>query len=109
MFRVSTVLGVAFLAIALFVGASASQDKKDKDKAKGFLPPGMGKIGLSAKQKQEIYEIHGKYHDKIKNLEKEIADLKSQRQADYFKVLTKDQQEAYLKALTGETKKETSK
>jgi Spy/CpxP family protein refolding chaperone len=104
MFRVSALMGVAFLAIALLVGASASQDKKDKDKTKGFTPPGMKNIGLSADQKQKISDVHAKYQDKIKNLEKEIADLKSQRQGDYFKILTKDQQEAYLKALTGETK-----
>src|SRR5262245_23836788 len=98
-------LVVGFLAIGLLAGVGVSQDKKTK----GVLPAGMSKIGLSKEQKAKIYDIQAKYHDKIKALEEQMAELKSQRQGEYFKVLTKDQQEAYLKALTGGTKTETKK
>jgi TolA-binding protein len=107
MHRLSMLCGLGMLALALVVGAGASQDaKKDKDdkKAKGMLPPGFKDLNLTAQQKGKIYEIQADYKIKISELDKKIKELKGQESQDIFKVLTEEQRDKYLKAKGVETK-----
>jgi hypothetical protein len=104
MVRLSMIAGVAFLGLALLVGGGMSQDKKDKDKVKGKLPTGMSKLGLSNVQKEKILAIDVDYQTKIKALQTQIADLKVLEKGEIFKVLTKEQQEQWVKAITGDKK-----
>ncbi len=101
MYRTPMLFGLGFLALSLLVGAGATQDsKKDKDdkKVKGFLPPGFKDLNLTAEQKAKVYTIQGDYKTKIGELDKKIKELKGQEKKDIFGVLTKEQQEKYLKA-----------
>ena len=85
MFRLSAVVGLAILGTAFVVGTGASQDvKKDKDavKTKAYLPPGWKALGLSKDQTSEISKIHGAYKGKIKALEDQIQDIKTQEAED---------------------------
>ncbi len=95
------------VAVALFAGSAAGQEKKDtpaKDssaRAKGFLPQNWGRIGLSDEQKQDIYKVQAKYNDEIDKLEAKIREMKAARQKDMEKVLTADQKKKLLDILTG--------
>ena len=62
-----------------------------KGATKPRLPNNYGKIGLSDPQKDKIYSVLKKYNDKIEILEKEIAELKTKRDAEASKVLTTSQ------------------
>jgi Spy/CpxP family protein refolding chaperone len=101
MYRTPMLFGLGILALSLLVGAGATQDgKKDKDekKTKGILPAGFKDLNLTAEQKAKVYSIQGDYKVKIGELDKKIKELKSQEKKDIFGVLTKEQQEKYLKA-----------
>jgi hypothetical protein len=91
---------VLVLAVALLAGGwLQGQDKKDDPvKVKGVLPANWAKLGLSDKQKQDVYKVQGDYHDKIAALEKQVKDLKAQEKTEMEKVLT-DAQKARLKEI----------
>jgi len=99
------VFGIVMLAVSLLVTAGSTQEgKKDKDdkketgKVKGILPAGFKDLNLTPEQKAKVYGIQGEYKSKIAELDKKIKELKGQEQKDIFGVLTKDQQEKYLKS-----------
>jgi Spy/CpxP family protein refolding chaperone len=118
------------LTVLFLVGwLVAADDKKPTDepkdtttstsKAKGQLPQGWKKLGLTDSQVQDIYKIHSKYRTKIDELEQQIRELRQLERTEEYKVLT-DAQKARLKELgeekfTGEvskkddTKKDDSK
>jgi Spy/CpxP family protein refolding chaperone len=108
MMRVRNLLGL--LAVLVLVGWLAAEDPKKSDdpkdpspvKAKGQLPQGWKKLGLTDTQVQDIYKIHAKYQTKIDELAQEIRDLRAQQRAEEYKILT-DAQKARLKEL-GEEK-----
>jgi hypothetical protein len=118
MSRVTTVVGLGILTLALLVGVGVSQDaKKDKDvvtdKDGKDKAPGKGKslssLGFSSKnlkltkdQTTKMTALSADYDAKIHDLEKKIAELNSQRKAELFKMLTDEQKAVFLKALTGE-------
>ncbi|MFN0195138.1 MAG: hypothetical protein ACKVT0_00200 [Planctomycetaceae bacterium] len=62
----------------------------------GRVPSGWAKIGLSAEQKKNIYEIQAKYKEQTDELEKQIEELKAQRDNELMDLLT-DEQKAKLK------------
>ena len=110
--------GLGILALAMIVGAGASQDaqkdKGDKDKkevgkVKGQLPPGFKDLGLSKEQISKIYGIQGDYNAKIADLTTKINELKKQKTQEEFKVLTDEQREKYLKAKGFEAKEKKDK
>ena len=64
---------VVLLAVALVVGAQdkdKDKDKKEDPKVKGFLPANFKKLGLSDKQKQDIYKIQAATKAKIDELDR---------------------------------------
>ncbi len=103
MYRLSALVGMAFLGAALVVGVGVSQDKKDK-KVKGILPPGWKKLELDKAQIQKIYEVQTKFRAKIKSLEDQLKELKTEERAEMVKVLTDEQKELLRKLTIGEPK-----
>ena len=104
--RVVALMCLALFGSALLVTSGVSQEKKTK----GQLPPGWKKLDLSKDQVIKIYDIQGKYKAKIRDLEKQIADLKIAERTDMAAVLTPEQKDLYRKLQLGEdTKKSTDK
>jgi Spy/CpxP family protein refolding chaperone len=104
-------LPAAFTAMLVLCGGSTAQDtKKDikKDdpppKAKGFLPPNWGKLGLTDSQKQDVYTIQGKYNTEIDKLDAKIKELKAARDRDVKAVLTPEQKKRLEEILLGRDK-----
>lgn len=85
------------IVVALFGAISlGSIVAQEKGKAKGTLPQGWGKLGLSEEQKTKIYDIQAKGKAKLEDLEKQIKDLKEKIHKDELAVLT-DAQRKKLK------------
>ena len=70
-------------------------------KAKGTLPPNWNKLGLTDKQKQEVYTIQTEYRQKIEDLQRQIDKLRKEEQAALGKVLD-DKQKARLREILTE-------
>lgn len=83
--RSMAVFAIMSLAVA---GITTAQEK---GKAKGQLPQGWGKLGLSDDQKKKIYDIHEKHQTKIDELEKQIKDEKEKMTKEQGAVLTAEQ------------------
>ena len=111
MLKLPFALGVSILGLALLVGAGTSQDKvKDKEPPpKGQLPPGWKNLGLSKGQVEQIYTIQTKFKVKLKALEEQIKELRTQEKSDMVKVLTDEQKTALVKLTTGESPKDKDK
>jgi len=95
-----------FLAPLLAVGVLTSglllgQDKKTDDRepiiVKARMPQYYSKLGLSDRQKKEVYKVRANYAAKIEELNKQIQALKDQEKADMEKLLT-EAQRTQLKA-----------
>lgn len=99
--RKCVVAGLIMLGMALFVTTGFSGGDK---KIKGQLPPGWKGLNLSVEQKSKVYTIQKQYREKIKMLEDQIKDLKSQEKTDMVKVLTVEQKELLKKIILGEDK-----
>ncbi len=108
--RLSMVLGLVMLGVALLVGTGTSGGTK---KGKGSLPANWKKLDLSKDQEVKIRAIAADYQVKIHALQKQLDDLKVQQRKDQFKVLSENQKEKLRQILLGETpekeKKSTSK
>lgn len=76
-----------FAAFCLFATAVHGDDKP----AKGMLPQGWGKLGLSEDQKTKVYEIQNKAKAEVEKLEKQIAEVKEKENKDRLAVLTAEQ------------------
>ncbi|HTQ40680.1 MAG TPA: hypothetical protein VMJ32_16780 [Pirellulales bacterium] len=68
--------------------ATDSTSATDDAKAKGRLPSGWGKLGITDAQKQSIYKVEASYETKIESLRKQLSDLETQRDADIRNLLT---------------------
>lgn len=117
--KVATIL-VCGLLVAGSIGvnvrsdATAQEAKKadseKKAKASGDrLPAYYAKIGLSEAQRKSIYAIQNKFEAQIEELEKKIADLKSQQTAEIEAVLTDEQKKALAAAVEEGKKKAAEK
>lgn len=98
-FAVLACLAVASMVATgqLFQPSTMAQDgvKKAETKTSTYrkrLPNYYGQVGLSAKQKDEVYSVQKSYHDQIEALRQQIADLESKRDAEVRDVLSEDQQ-----------------
>jgi hypothetical protein len=69
----------------------AAASSTDDAKAKGRLPQGWGKLGITDAQKQSVYKVQTGYEAKIDALKKQLSDLESQRDAEMRNVLTDTQ------------------
>ena len=106
MIRSLSIALAALFLLGLVVNMGKSQDTKmpaanepDKKGTKGQLPQGWKKLNLTGNQKQKIYEIIKDYRPKIKSLEEQIVQLKSQEHLDLLKVLTDAQKAELAKGL----------
>jgi hypothetical protein len=106
MYRVSWFMGLAILGAALLVGSGTSQEKKDPVK-KTLLPQGFSKLNLTKDQKGKMQEVQVKYRMKIKVLEEQIAELRTQERMDLVGLLTAEQKELYRKIQLGEDTKKS--
>lgn len=107
MLRGSMMFGLGILGLALLVGTSDSQEKKDK---KAYLPPGFKSLNLTATQDEKLRQISSEYKAKIDEATKKVKQLQAERTKAEFSVLTDEQKELYIKNKTGEeTKKKEVK
>jgi hypothetical protein len=104
MHRVSVVVGLVVMGLALVVTGGVSQEPK---KSKGQLPPGWKKLDLSKEQILKIYIIQGEYKSKIKSLEEQLKSLRDKERSEMVKVLTSTQREMLRKLVLGEETKDT--
>lgn len=109
MMRSMTALGVLLVALAVGDWLLAADTKQPPPRAKGQLPPGWGKLGLSDEQKQQIYKTQSEYRGKIDDLRRQIRQLEQQEKIALSRILT-DAQKARLKEIAlekvpGETPK----
>ena len=80
-----------------------AQDKKDPPPKGGRqLPANWGKLGLSDKQKNDIYSVQSEYKTKIDELQKQINELRKKEKDEMSAVLT-DAQKARLKEIVLES------
>lgn len=105
--RLTALLGAGILGVAFLVGSSeGGGEKKEKDtKAKGYLPQGWKDLGLTAAQKEKVYEIQTKYKAKFDDLKEQEKKFKQEEKTDLVKILTDEQKETLKKNALGETKK----
>ena len=78
-------------AVFVLAGLVVGDDKKSDPPPKGRLPNGWTKIGLSEKQKNDIYAIEADYGPKIEDLENQAKKLREERYEKELKVLNDDQ------------------
>lgn len=81
---VAPLLVVGMFWCSLLIG----DDKKEPIIVKASLPANFKQLGLTAKQKNEIYRIRAKYTVEVQELEQKIKDLKKQEKIAYERVLT---------------------
>jgi Spy/CpxP family protein refolding chaperone len=100
MLRLTSVVGVAVLGLALLVGAGTSQGPK---KSIGQIPSGWKKLSLTKEQEVKIRAISVEFRGKIRDLEKQIDELKAEEKRKQVQVLTEDQKDKLRKLATGES------
>jgi hypothetical protein len=84
------------LTAGLLIATTVRAD--DPPKPGRQLPANWSKLGLSDKQKAEIYAIEADYRVKIDDLQKQIAELRKKEKTALDAVLT-DAQKARLKEI----------
>lgn len=102
--RWSMLVGAGILGLACLVGSTEGGGAKD-GKAKGYLPTGWKGLGLTAAQKESVYQTQAKYrakYDELKEMEKK---LKQEERTELVKILTDDQRELLKKIALGEDSK----
>jgi hypothetical protein len=99
---VAPVLLVGFVTSGFLMGDDKKSDKEPII-VKARLPAYYSKLGLSAKQKKDIYLIQAKYASKIEALQEQIATLKAKQKTDLENVLTAGQK-ALLREMRGSSK-----
>ena len=71
-------------------GKPAAAAPKERKKPRGRLPAYYARV-VTNKQREEIYEIQGKYGEQIAKLKEELESLTSKRDSEVEKVLTDEQ------------------
>jgi Spy/CpxP family protein refolding chaperone len=87
-----------------WAAGTPADDKSDKApdaKMRGQLPQNWNKLGLSDKQKQDVYKVQNEYRTKIDALKKQIEDLTATEKKEMEKLLTPAQKERLKEILTG--------
>ncbi|MDO4551159.1 MAG: hypothetical protein Q4C96_07915 [Planctomycetia bacterium] len=79
--------------------AESAQDavptKKARKEPRGILPP-FYKDVVTEEQRTKIYGIQAQYNEKIRELEKQVAELRAERDAKVLDVLSSQQREIVL-------------
>ncbi len=104
--RFATMIAVAGIALSLgsqfSVEPTIGQEAATKDaekatpakvasKPRGRLPQYYGQVGLSNKQRQQIYDVQANYKKQIDELQKQIDALKVKEDTEIVAVLTPEQ------------------
>lgn len=71
--------------------ASSESAPKARAKARGRLPNGWGKLGVTSEQRLKIYAVQARYQEQIDALEEQIAALKMKRDQECEACLTAKQ------------------
>ena len=71
--------------------AETKPETKVPRKARGRVPAHFGQVGLSGTQKEKIYAVQSEYNDRIADLQKQIRELETRRDAEVESVLTPGQ------------------
>lgn len=80
---------ILFASLVLFGGVAAAQSAQPT--ARGQLPAGWSKLGLSAEQKANIYKVQTSHRTKIEQLAVEIERLKTEQIKQCLEVLSPEQ------------------
>lgn len=88
---------------SLLMGEDKKTDKEPIIVSKR-LPTYYNKLGLSTKQKNDIYRIRAKYDVEIQELQQKISELKDQQKTAYERVLTPSQKARLREILVGTDK-----
>lgn len=111
------VISSGMAAALILVSAAISQEKadpkkadpkkeevkKDEVKARGQLPSGWGKLGLSEEQKQKVYKLQNKYGEQIDKLEAQIKELKEKLTKERLEILTPEQKKRLRELIESKT------
>jgi len=102
-----------FLAPLLVIGMFWSSlllgdDKKAPIVVKVSLPRYYSQLGLTPKQRNEIYKIRGKYAAEIQELYQKISDLRDQEKEECEKVLTAAQKSRLREILNNPNRRKTT-
>lgn len=84
LWRIAPLLVVGMVWSGFLLG----DDKPEPIVVRATLPPNYKQLGLSTKQKNDIYKIRAKYAGEIQELEQKIKDLRKQEKFAYENVLT---------------------
>jgi|SRR5579884_668918 len=84
LWRIAPLLVVGMVWSGFLMG----DDKPEPIVVRATLPSNYKQLGLTAKQKNEIYRIRAKYAAEIQELEQKIKELKKQEKLAYENVLT---------------------
>ncbi|MBM79084.1 MAG: hypothetical protein CMJ78_00635 [Planctomycetaceae bacterium] len=87
---------------------ASAEKKTTRKKPRGRLPNQYGKLGLSTKQRDDIYAIQADYKSKVDELRKQIAALEKEQGDKIVAVLT-DTQKTRLDELLKEAAEKASK
>ncbi len=68
---------------------------------RGRLPNNWGKLGVLYEQKQKIYKVQAEYNHKINELEKQIEQLRSERDSAMRAALSEAQQKKLDEIIAG--------
>ncbi len=83
--------------------------KAPKKKARGRLPQYYGQIGLSEKQRADIYAVQATYRTQIQDLLKQLAALRAKEKAEINAVLSDEQKQDLAKRLDEASKSRSKK
>ena len=92
--RCLMVAGLALATTSSMWAQTESQGTTQKPAAKKFrgrLPSGYGQLGITQKQRAEIYGIQERYHLQIEELETQLEALKAKQAEEIYSVLTPEQ------------------
>lgn len=96
-------LVVGLLSSGLLMGED-KKTAKDPIIVSKRLPTYYNKLGLSPKQKNDIYRIRAKYETEIQELQQKIIELRDQQKSAFERVLTPSQKARLREILVGSDK-----
>lgn len=88
---------------------AAKPAAEEEEKVSGRLPNNWGKLGLSDKQKKDVYARQAKYATEINALIRQVEELREKRDTEVEAVLTAEQKVKLKELLAESAKKSASK
>jgi hypothetical protein len=70
-------------------------EEQTRKPPRGRVPAGFVKIGISEKQREQIYEIQARYREQVEELLEQLEELKAQEAEEIHSILS-DRQKAAL-------------